>query len=230
MFGSFSLFSSLCYVVRFNASFRFILTKSAFSLIGLSLGFFYCFRTKKTVSACLQLIRWYWLILLKTVLSFYSFVAQPSLAENNAVLDMNYASSSFIAPQLVFACFQLDNRFFRFSTKGAAGFGETVIQVFCDSSIIWSDTIEVCKLLHRVEWVQLMVIWVGCTLRVESSIKDLFELVVWSNDRAAFAKWSTAVWRTSAVYARGARSSAKSSSGINLSIVLIVVRGRQRLW
>ena len=36
--------------------FRFILTKSAFSLIGLSLGFFYCFRTKKTFSACLQLI------------------------------------------------------------------------------------------------------------------------------------------------------------------------------
>ena len=99
---------------------------------------------------------------------FYSFVAQPSLAENNAVLDMNYASSSFIAPQLVFACFQLENRFFRFSTKGAAGFGETVLQVFGDSSIIWSDTIEVCKLLHRVEWVQLMVIWVGCTLRVES--------------------------------------------------------------
>ena len=56
MFGSFSLFSSLCYVVRFNASFRFILTKSTFSLIGLSLGFFYCFRTKKTFSACLQLI------------------------------------------------------------------------------------------------------------------------------------------------------------------------------
>ena len=81
---------------------------------------------------------------------------------------MNYASPSFIAPQLVFACFQLENRFFRFPTKGAAGLGETVIQVFGDSSIIWSDTIEVCKLLHRVEWVQLMVIWVGCTLRVES--------------------------------------------------------------
>ena len=81
---------------------------------------------------------------------------------------MNYASSSFIAPKLVFACFQLENRFFRFPTKGAAGLGETVIQVFGDSSIIWSDTIEVCKLLHRVEWVQLMVIWVGCTLCVES--------------------------------------------------------------
>ena len=81
---------------------------------------------------------------------------------------MNYASSSFIAPKLVFACFQLENRFFRFPTKRAAGLGETVIQVFGDSSIIWSDTIEVCKLLHRVEWVQLMVIWVGCTLCVES--------------------------------------------------------------
>ena len=39
------------------------------------------------------------------------------------------------------------------ATKRAAGFGETVVQVFGDRSIIWADTIEVCKLPHRVEWV-----------------------------------------------------------------------------
>ena len=51
---------------------------------------------------------------------------------------MNYASSSFIAPEIVFACFQLENRFFRFSTKGCAGFGETDVQVFGDRNIIWT--------------------------------------------------------------------------------------------
>ena len=54
--------------------------------------------------------------------------------------------------------------------------------------------------------------------------------MVWSSDRAAFAKWPTTAWRTSSVCARGARSSAKSSSGISLLIALVVARRRRRLW
>lgn len=36
------------------------------------------------------------------------------------------------------------------ATKGIAGFGETVVHVFGDRGVIGA---EVCKLLHRVEWV-----------------------------------------------------------------------------
>ena len=39
------------------------------------------------------------------------------------------------------------------ATKGTAGFGETVIYVFGDRGVIGDYIAEVCKLLHRVEWV-----------------------------------------------------------------------------
>ena len=112
------------------------------------------------------------------------------LAENNVFpfSFLNYAVFCFMAFETCFHSFAV--KFCCFNVMAPKkGFLFSVARLYClrrgrtgkkvfflfaanhtnfFSSIIWSDTIEVCKLLHRVEWVQLMVIWVGCTLRVES--------------------------------------------------------------
>ena len=136
MFGLFSLFFvfvTKSWVVHLRACFRFLSRKSAFSLISHfiwlilpfshqknvfclfeasrpDVGLFYskqCYRSLATKLGCFELY-------LTQHNVFTLFYPQPYLSENNAVSDMNYASSSFIAPEIVFACDQLENRFFPF--------------------------------------------------------------------------------------------------------------------
>ena len=158
MFGLFSLFFIF---MLLKAELYICVPLSVFSkekalsrLLAISFGLFYRFRTKKTFSACLQLVtlmlayftqnnvivclqlNWVALSFISRNTTFLLFCSSALSFREQRCFGHNYASSSFIAPEIVFACFQLENRFFPFSTKGCAGFGETDVQVFGDRNII----------------------------------------------------------------------------------------------
>lgn len=151
MFGLFLLFSSQHYLRlswTFPCLFPFYLQKKALSrLLTILLGFFYRSRTKKAFCICLHLItlmlayftqtnflvslqlNWVPLSFISHNTKFILFCCSAPSFREQRCFGLNYGCSSFIAPEIVFACFLLENRFSRFSTKGSAGFGETVSSV-----------------------------------------------------------------------------------------------------
>ena len=149
MFGLFSLFFIF---MLLTAELYICVPVSVFSqekalsrLLAISFGLFYRFRTKKKFSACLQLVtlmlayftqnnvivclqlNWVALSFISRNTTFLLFCSSALSFREQRGFGHELRFSSFIAPQIVFACFQLENRFFRFSTKEGAGFGETVV-------------------------------------------------------------------------------------------------------
>ena len=121
MFGLFLLFSSQRYLRlswTFPCLFPFYLQKKALSrLLTISLGFFYRSRTKKAFCICLHLITLMLAYFTQTnvlVSLQLNWVPLSFISHNTkfilfccAALDMNYGCSSFIAPEIVFACWEL---------------------------------------------------------------------------------------------------------------------------